>query len=70
MVDRLAAQIVAANAAQDDCMIAKAARHHGEVRGCSAESGPFRQNIPQQLAYSENQMLSFQGSSPDASVGD
>jgi hypothetical protein len=63
-VNGLAPKIVASNPAQDCGMIAQPPSHHGEIRWCPTQTEPFRQNIPEQFANSQNQMRFCHGSSP------
>ena len=58
-VDGLAAQVIAADAAQDCGVIAEPGGHHGEVGGCTAQPLPIGHNVPKQFADSEDQMRFF-----------
>ena len=50
-VHRPAAQIVAANAAQNDRMVAQPACHDGEISHSAAQARSVRHHVPQDFAY-------------------
>jgi hypothetical protein len=65
-VDRLPAQVVAPNPAQNGGVVAEPARHHRKIRGSSAQLRPPRQHIPQQLTNPKDQTRRFHGRAPIA----
>jgi hypothetical protein len=63
-LDCTTAEIVAADAAKDGGVVAKPRGHHREIGRRASQLRTSRQDIPQQLPNTKNQMRLFQSLSP------
>jgi hypothetical protein len=66
-LDRVAAQFVTPDAAQNGSVIAQTPSHYREVGRRSAQPGPLGQEIPEQFANSQNQVRLLQSHIPEVS---